>query len=79
MDFRIVPDWHYAVSFSYIGVRRRPETEYKAGFEAAQYDLLYPNVDIAWEQKQDRASIDISKWKKFYYRGFKRGRAGKAE
>ena len=55
------------------------KSEYMAGFKDAQYDLLYPNVDIAWEEKQDRASIDINKWKKFYYRGFKRGRAGKEE
>ena len=65
------------------GYSQRQLEEYNAGLSDGKsyYNAQCIECDWewAWEQKQERASIDISGWKRFYKRGYKRGYSGKDE
>lgn len=65
------------------GYDKEQTREYRAGFSEGRSNYRIGCVDCdpdwAWEQKEERASVDISQWKKFYIRGYKRGYSGKKE
>lgn len=63
-------------TFGYNDVQKKA---YHSGFSYGRSEVYRELFDVAWDEKEGAASVDVSGEKKYFRYGFKRGAAGKKD